>query len=97
MPFRKRNRRGGVGGGFLTDLSCSEPNPGRVFHVWFMPNGGMIRSRIYSRDRLKEIRWPAIRKLLWSRSIASDLALAAARRAVLSMQPAIRAALSKPN
>src|ERR1700682_538630 len=97
MPFRKRNRRGGVGVGFLPDLSCSEPNPGRVFHVWFMPNGGMIRNRIYARDRLKEIRWPEIRKLLWSRSIASDLARAAGRRAILSMPPPIRAALSKPN
>src|SRR6202521_1985213 len=44
MPFRIGNRRGDAGLSFLTNLSRTEPNPGHVFHVGFIPSGGNIRA-----------------------------------------------------
>src|SRR5450756_2623328 len=80
MPFRNGNRRGGGRPAFLIDLSSIAPNPGLVLHVGFMPKRRIVHRLYTLKDKRKEIRWPAIRKPLSSRSTASALARAAARR-----------------
>ena len=84
VPHREqaRRREGWISNRFVMNRTETSPRFSRLVHSLRRYSSRVLYARRSPRKDQREFRWRAIRKLLWLRSIASDLARAAVRRAI---------------